>query len=556
MSLQVCSSFFHLDYLQSKEILRMPLEVTSKTLDAVEEFLLDVSRSIGYNLAIEKSFTFTQENDPQSKIYAAFKRSLLPAHETANLQEAIITYSFQAALFTASLIGVSLCFIYELANSISFCYHYYFSEDQTVDESICEVKIPHDFQIGIATCTYQDTGGFKASQWHQWEQKVIQDPMDRSEFSGNLFELYQTAPLEVIERLKKLHVNSYRFSVEWSQLEPIQGEFNDDLLDVYTQFCKLLQEHGITSMITFHHFSEPVWFHENGSFSNQQNQTAFVDFCLKVHSKLKPYARYFCTINEPNIEAFSRYIRGAFSPGLYCNFSQAFDFIIGALSAHNQVYTAIKSIDHQAQIGFTHQYLRLIPSTVFIRPITSTISHVVNDLVFDLLKNQKAHLQIPFIANVRRDLTVESDFIGLQHYVIPIISCTGSIAETQQKKMTLMPFRDHPDSLEEAIITTYECARKPIIVTEFGISTNDQAQKAQFLKKAIQAMIKAKNALPEGVLKGIYNWCFTQNLEWDLGIENQNFGAFALIKENGKRKIADVPGSGMLPFIEFAKNLT
>ena len=181
--------------------------------------------------------------------------------------------------------------------------------------------------MGMSTCTYQDSGSFhcKDSQWVNWEEQCITKG-NRSYKSGSLFELYksETGCMEIVKRLKLAGADSYRFSFEWSHFEPIAGEFHEEILVVYKNLCRFLRDHGIKPMITLHHFSEPI--------------------------------------NEPAIEAFSRYIRGAFSPGLIFRIQRAGYFLKGALQAHTIAHDKLKKISPSVQIGITHQYLRFIPS--------------------------------------------------------------------------------------------------------------------------------------------------------------------------------------------------
>ena len=176
-----------------------------------------------------------------------------------------------------------------------------------------------NFQFGTATCTYQDSGKKRCpdSQWAPWEEKKVPEA-NQSGQSGNFFELYKTKEGrdQITNALEKLGVNSYRFSIEWSHIEPKEGQWNEVNLQVYINLCKHLRDRGIMPMITLHHFSEPNDFHLKGSFENEENIERFIRFAEKVIPPLtasykgKPLVEHFCTINEPAIEAFCRFIRG------------------------------------------------------------------------------------------------------------------------------------------------------------------------------------------------------------------------------------------------------
>ena len=172
-----------------------------------------------------------------------------------------------------------------------------------------------NFLFGVSTCTYQDSGYLTCmnSQWKNWEHKCLPEH-NRSNNSANLFSLYSTnnGRHSITTRLHKLGINSYRFSIEWSLIEPKHGHFNYDNLFVYLNLCKHLRNQGIQPMVTLHHFSEPKWFHSLGSFEHEENIEYFENFSKFVFRYFvepyngKPLVEYFCTINEPNIETFQR----------------------------------------------------------------------------------------------------------------------------------------------------------------------------------------------------------------------------------------------------------
>jgi beta-glucosidase len=416
-----------------------------------------------------------------------------------------------------------------------------------------------NFLYGTASCTYQDSGYVTCpdSQWHPWEKKILKED-NQSGKSLNLFELYKTDPMAVISRLEKLGVNCYRTSIEWSHIEPKQGEFNKDLLKVYVDFCKQLRDHGIEPMITLHHFSEPKWFHDLGSFEKEENISHFVKFSEYVYKELaqpyngKPLVGYFCTINEPNVEAFSRFIRGVYSPGITFNFERAAHFLKGALKAHFAVYTALKKIEPDTKIGFTHQYLHFIPANPLVLPATKYLTHMINEITLNLFKTNTFEAKVPLACHVVEHFKpeeIKADFIGLQYYTRPIIGLTGSTTQNSEEAMTKMPFREDPAGLYEAIVETHKATNRPIIVTENGISTNDPVQRARYMERALYALREAERTLGKDVVAGYIQWCIVNNFEWDLGMNPQAFGAYSAYEGT----ISKEPKKGMEPFIKVAE---
>lgn len=407
------------------------------------------------------------------------------------------------------------------------------------------------FLMGPATCTYQDSGAENCphSQWASWEQQRIPEH-NRSGRSANLFQLYQTegGRALLLNRLRKLRAKSYRLSVEWSQIQSTSPtNWNEPALQIYVGLCRYLKANGIEPIVTLHHFSEPQWFHKEpsdklGSFGNPENVSYFVRFADRVIDALASDVKYFCTINEPGIEAFSRYIRGAYSPGRYFHWTDAATFLKGAIQAHQNLYALAKAKHPGAQIGIVHQYLRLVPTNPLVALPLRYVTQLINGIMLKVFKTGHLEFKIPFICNVSHDFgEFNTDFVGVQYYTRALIGFTGPTS--YYEPMTLMPFREDPEGLYEAIAETHKACEKPIMVTENGISTNDENQRLRYMTRALYAAAQAAKVIP---LIGYSIWSFCDNFEWELGMNPQRFGVYPVTG----RHISDLYKRGVQPFVD------
>lgn len=433
-----------------------------------------------------------------------------------------------------------------------------------------------NFLIGSATCTAQDSAPVcPNSQWKGWETQVVRVGNRACENGPNLFALYSTEAgrREITNRLHKLGVNSFRISIDWSQIEPQQGQFNQVALEVYLNFCAHLRNEGITPMVTLHHFAEPTWFHNMGSFEREENIQyfrAFVNYVctnLTQDYKNKPLVDLFCTINEPGIEAFSRYIRGAFSPGVHFDFHRAGLFLKGALKAHTAAYDAIKTLRNGAQVkvGFTHQKLCFTATNPLTYPAARYLTRLIDDTVINYFGTGIFDLKIPFTCNISETNGVRphTDFIGIQYYTRMSLDFKDLLFGT--KPMTQMPFPEDPEGIYEAIVDLHR--RLPdidIIITEFGISTHDDKQRKRHMERVLYAIQRAREVvgkrveqagrITKGEVMGIFLWCFCDNGEWDMGLEPQAFGAYATRTDLlGRVYLSEEPKAGVEPFIAMAQ---
>ena len=338
-------------------------------------------------------------------------------------------------------------------------------------------------------------------------------------------------PEKFVQILKKLHFTTFRFSVEWSNIEPCKGEVDQTALLRYVHFCKRLKEEGIEPMVTLHHFTHPEWFEKEGSFEREENIPYFVNFAKRVYEALNPHVTYFCTINEPTIVAFSGYILGDFPPNK-TNFQVSGEVLKHLLMAHCQTYRALKEISTDSEIGLVHQALKFSPQRSW-NPIeviaASYLTRMTHKVVIDFLETGRFHYKIPLFANVfyeERNIDQLNDFIGVNCYARPLLGMGPykrvlDSTHYAHEEMTGMPFREDPAAIYGALMEMHEKTHKPLFVTETGVATERPEQLKRYMERALYAI---DQAVQEGVdLKGIYWWSLMKNFEWNMDW-GHNFG--------------------------------
>ena len=108
---------------------------------------------------------------------------------------------------------------------------------------------------------------------------------------------------------------AYRFSIEWSRIEPEDGEFSIAALDYYRRMLAECHEQGVQPVVTFHHFSNPRWLAALGGWESPEVVDRFTRYCERTVAHLGDLISIGCTINEPNILALMGYVVGVFPPG-------------------------------------------------------------------------------------------------------------------------------------------------------------------------------------------------------------------------------------------------
>lgn len=374
-----------------------------------------------------------------------------------------------------------------------------------------------DVLFGAATSEYQYSGRVNCpnNQWAEWEERL---PLEKQ--SGKAWDLWNR-PAECVQILKSLHMTSFRFSVEWSKIEPEPGVYDQVALQHYVDFCKMLKKEGIEPMVTLHHFTHPVWFDQLGAFEKEENIPHFVRFSKVVYEAMKDDVKLWCTINEPTIVAFGGYFLGSFPPNRWSFFVGA-EVMKNLLKTHCETYRALKEIDDHPQIGIVHQSLKFVPYRIW---------NLVEVIAASLLTQVTHAAALRFFETGEFDLLGSSlkekkidqlnDFIGVNCYVRTLIHNFYGSTHYPHEEMTLMPFREDPAAIYEALMEMHQKTNKPIYVTEVGISTHNEKQLERYMERALYAIYRAQQA---GVdLKGIYWWSLMKNWEWDRTWDH-NFG--------------------------------
>ena len=92
---------------------------------------------------------------------------------------------------------------------------------------------------------------------------------------------------EDINLIKDLGVSHYRFSLEWSKIEPSMGNYDKDVINHYVELVDSLIKKNIIPVITLHHFTNPIWFENIGAFEREEN----IDYFIKSLDDVKRILR-------------------------------------------------------------------------------------------------------------------------------------------------------------------------------------------------------------------------------------------------------------------------
>jgi beta-glucosidase len=382
-------------------------------------------------------------------------------------------------------------------------------------------SFPAGFLWGTAGAAHQVEGGNVNSDYWVLEH-VPSTPF--AEPSGDTCDHYHRYPAD-IALLAELGFNAYRFSIEWARIEPEEGEFSFAALDHYRRMLAACHEHGLTPIVTFHHFTSPRWLAARGGWEVIDHAPLlFARFCARATAHLGDLIGAACTFNEPNVGILiqhmgfmppddelavapyrteaARAVGGeTFAAFPHCRQGPARDTF---LKAHRLAFEAIKAGPGDFPVGMTLALpdMQAAPGGEAIRD-----------------RAQREAIDV-FL-----DAAREGDFIGVQTYSRQRFGPAGPLPPEEGVEQTQMGNEFWPEALEATIRYAAERTGLPVIVTENGLATEDDTRRIEYVRRALQGVLRC---LADGIpVRGYCYWSVFDNFEWTSGYRPK-FGLVAV----------------------------
>ena len=368
---------------------------------------------------------------------------------------------------------------------------------------------PTPFLWGVATAGHQVEGNNVASDIWLLEQVK---PTLFSEPSGDACDSFERWR-EDIEIVRSLNLNAYRFSVEWSRIEPAEGQVSLAALDHYRRMVSACREAGLAPIVTLSHFTSPRWFAAKGGWFHADAPTTFARHCERVVRSMGDQISHVVTFNEPNLQLLGEWGRtpdpvvrqtmdqmlaaAATASGSdrfsLMNAGDAKAMVAPVLQAHRLARQAIKAVRADLPVGMS----LAIPDDQAVGPDS-------------LIEDKRATVYAPFFAEARHD-----DFLGVQTYGRSLIGSDGPLPTPEVAERTQTGDEFYPQAIGATIRYAHASTGVPILVTENGLATDDDGQRARFIPAATASVLAARS---EGVpVIGYLHWSLLDNFEWFSG---------------------------------------
>ncbi|GCE03596.1 glycoside hydrolase family 1 protein [Dictyobacter aurantiacus] len=390
------------------------------------------------------------------------------------------------------------------------------------------LRFPEGFLWGTASAAYQCEGGNTNNQWYRWEQEGHILSGDTCGQAASWWE-YAEHDFLLAEQMEN---NALRFSLEWSRIEPVEGQWDDAVLERYRAMLLDLRRLHLVPVVTLHHFTDPLWFTERGGFAHEENVRFFIRFVHHVVATLKDICSFWITLNEPNVYAFQGYLLGVFPPGEK-DVVRTFQVLRNLMQAHVEAFYAIRSMQPQAQIGYCLHY-RLFDPANPLSPLDRSAASVHERMFtwsalqagetgrFTFPANQVL-APIPHAAGAR-------DYHGVNYYTREMVRFDPRRPAEAFARRFVRPgsvrnddglsdsFGEiYPWGLYRVLKAIYQRTRgnKPLYITENGFNDHQDDRRPAALLAHLAILHRA---IQDGIpVRGYFHWTLVDNFEWNDG---------------------------------------
>lgn len=411
-------------------------------------------------------------------------------------------------------------------------------------------QFPKHFFWGASTSAHQVEGN-NHNQWTVWELENAQGLAKAAPYRLEHLESWSRIRAEAeradnyvsgeaadhynryeqdFDAVKAMGLNAFRFSIEWSRLEPKEGSWDVREIEHYRQYIKALRQRGIEPFVTLYHWTEPTWFSDKGGFEKLSNIKYFVRFAEKVIDELGVDIKYITTINEPDTVMMQGYFLAQHPPqkhspllGIHVYFN--------LLRAHKRVYKLARKRSRRFKVGFTKAYAWV-----------SADQH-----------SWRERLMVRLDFLIRDDIPLwfvgrKTAYIGLNYYFSDKRQGFKMVDHSEATPRSDLGWEMVPEDLEKVLRRLGDRHPKlPIVITESGVADARDEYRQWWTARSLAAI---HAAIVAGVrVDGYLHWALLDNFEWAYG-KWPRFGLIEVDYDSQQRK----PRPSALWYAKVVKN--
>ncbi len=416
-------------------------------------------------------------------------------------------------------------------------------------------NFPAHFLWGAAIAPYQAEGHLHGDDWYQWENGLCQNCSgDHADDGPDFWDHYETD----FANAQMMHNNTVRIGIDWSRVFPTAAQFasltpDPTAVQHYHDILASAIAHGLSPMVTLHHFATPTWLLDLTDLPNKRGWEdpmmidAFAQFAGWCATEYGAQVDWWVTLNEPMVYIGAGYFGGAFPPGKALDITGGMQATWNMIDGHARAYDAIHANDivdadgdgAPAMVSIAQHDRVFLPSNPMdpqaIRA-TTVMKYLLNTVFVDGIvygtRDLNLDMQIAGPGEAADPTRMgRADYLGINYYGVSVVVPMGDetnyplIGLPRQNDLDIQGFGDlgpitdfgwtiYPSGFRQVLdeAATYHL---PIVITENGLADLDDNQRPRFLIDHLYVLGKA---IDDGIdIRGYYHWALMDNFEWASG---------------------------------------
>jgi beta-glucosidase len=435
------------------------------------------------------------------------------------------------------------------------------------------LRIPSDFELGVATAAWQIEGDLAGRGRSIWD--------DFAEIPGAIVDGATGDPAcdhvhrleEDLDLLAWLGVDAYRFSFSWPRVMPTgSGPTSPDGLGFYDRLVDGLLDRGIKPVATLYHWDLPSPLEAAGGWPERDTAYRFADYAQVVAERFADRVERWATLNEPWCSAFLGYCSGTFAPGR-SDAGDSLAAIYHLILGHGLAVERLRAAQAR-NVGIVLNLIPVVADDLSMEPVVQHIDGLQNRIVLDLLAGRgvpsdlrESCASVTDWAFVRDEdtpvLSAPIDWLGENYYTIYRVAPVGEAdadaigQETAaipacppmrfapREPLTDMGWEILPSGLESALrMATDALPGVPLWVCENGAAIPEVTDEAgihdqvrtDYVRDHLEVLMRMREKGFD--IRGYYVWSLLDNLEWASGW-TKKFGIVRVDPATGERTVKD-----------------
>jgi beta-glucosidase len=434
-------------------------------------------------------------------------------------------------------------------------------------------SFPKNFWWGTATAAYQVEGAWNEDGKGEsiWDRFAHTPGKIKDNANGDVACDHYHRYREDVRLMQALQLNSYRFSIAWSRIQPNgSGKPNSKGLDFYSRLVDTLLAAKIRPFPTLYHWDLPQALEDAGGWPNRDTAQRFADYADLMMSALGDRVQSWMIFNEPWVFTTVGYLLGNHAPGrtdldAYLRATHVVNL------AQGMAFRVMKGVRPKAIVGTAYSMSPMQPASPSRADREAAErAHLWQNVWFldPALKGKYPDAfigvtpeMLGVLAGDMEKVRAPLDFIGINNYFRMLVSASRSGALNLNPISKIFPadvklggntgpktdmgWEIYPQGLYEIVMRISKDYKRPIEITENGCAYGDAPGKTGVVSDTRRIVYyrsylrELAHAIQQGAdVRGYHAWSLLDNFEWAEGF-TKRFGLVYVDFKTQKRTVKE-----------------